>query len=152
MFIICCDATYRFIDREISMTNKVTPAHLQALRDSATHACTLLKNMANEDRLLILCQLSQGERNVGEIETATGIQQPTLSQQLTKLRDESLVSTRREGKYIYYAIASDAVIQIMHLLYGLFCGAKEQAQHDQTSLVSAQKSLNPETLASESER
>ncbi len=130
------------------MTNTVTAAHLHALRDSAANACALLKTMANEDRLLILCQLSQGERNVGEIETATDIRQPTLSQQLTKLRDEGLVSTRREGKYIYYAIASDAVIQIMHLLYGLFCGAKEQAQLDQASLVQTSSkfdALQPET-------
>lgn len=110
------------------MANIVTPEHLQTLRGSAANACALLKTMANEDRLLILCQLSQGERNVGEIEQLTDIQQPTLSQQLTKLRDEGLVSTRREGKYIYYSIASDAVIQIMHLLYALFCEAKEQAQ------------------------
>lgn len=110
------------------MMNTATAEHLHALRDSAANACALLKTMANEDRLLILCQLSQGERNVGEIEQLTGIQQPTLSQQLTKLRDEGLVSTRREGKYIYYSIASDAVIQIMHLLYALFCEAKQQAQ------------------------
>jgi DNA-binding transcriptional ArsR family regulator len=113
------------------MTNKATAENLHALRDSATNACALLKTMANEDRLLILCQLSQGERNVGEIETKTGIQQPTLSQQLTKLRDEGLVSTRREGKYIYYSIASEAVIQIMHLLYGLFCNGEVNMQSDQ---------------------
>jgi DNA-binding transcriptional ArsR family regulator len=95
--------------------------NIQALRDSASKACNLLKSMANEDRLLILCQLSQGERNVGEIEAATNIAQPTLSQQLTKLREEGLVSTRRDGKYIYYALASDAAIQIMHTLYSLYC-------------------------------
>lgn len=132
------------------MTNVVTAAQLNALRDSAANACALLKTMANEDRLLILCQLSQGERNVGEIETATDIQQPTLSQQLTKLREEGLVSTRREGKYIYYAIASDAVIQIMHLLYGLFCGAKQQTQPDQASLVQTNSKLD--ALQSETKR
>lgn len=113
----------------IRVENKVTLEHLQALRGSSTKACALLKTMANEDRLLILCQLSQGERNVGEIESATGILQPTLSQQLTKLRDEGLVSTRREGKYIYYVISNHAVIQIMHLLHGLFCD-KTQTLHD----------------------
>ncbi len=79
--------------------------------------------MANEDRLLILCQLTQGERNVGELEKMTGVRQPTLSQQLGILRDEGLVGTRREGKYIFYGLASPEVIQVMKTLSVLFCGA-----------------------------
>ncbi len=60
----------------------------------------MLKALANEDRLLILCQLTQGERNVGELETMTGVRQPTLSQQLGILRDEGLVATRR-GRQVH---------------------------------------------------
>ena len=93
-----------------------------ALRESASQACALLKALANEDRLLLLCQLVQGERNVGELESLTGIRQPTLSQQLGVLRDEGLVSTRRQGKYVYYQLASFEVNQVMKTLSSLYCG------------------------------
>ena len=91
-------------------------------RAAASQACALLKILANEDRLLILCQLIEGEKNVGELEQALGIRQPTLSQQLTVLRDEKLVATERKGKYIYYRLASPEALQIMKTLYQLFCG------------------------------
>ncbi|MFY1927644.1 ArsR/SmtB family transcription factor [Achromobacter dolens] len=68
------------------------------------------------------CQLVQGERNVGELESLTGIRQPTLSQQLGVLRDEGLVSTRRQGKYVYYQLASFEVNQVMKTLSSLYCG------------------------------
>jgi DNA-binding transcriptional ArsR family regulator len=96
---------------------------IDTLRQSASKACALLKSMANEDRLLIMCQLTMGERNVSDLESATNIHQPTLSQQLTKLRDEGLVSTRREGKYIYYTLSSREVMQIMQTLSSIYCGA-----------------------------
>lgn len=96
---------------------------LSELRSSAGQACSLLKTMANEDRLLLLCHLIDAERNVGELEEVTGIRQPTLSQQLGVLRDEQLVSTRREGKYVYYTLANPAVLHIMQTLHGLFCGS-----------------------------
>ncbi|WP_193553225.1 ArsR/SmtB family transcription factor [Xanthomonas arboricola] len=104
---------------------RADPDSMQRLRASAGRACTLLKAMANEDRLLLLCQLAQGERNVGELHAATAIVQPTLSQQLGVLRDEGLVSTRREGKYIYYQLASTDVLAVMQALYASVCGAAE---------------------------
>ena len=76
---------------------------------------------ANEDRLLILCELNQGTRNVGELEELLNIHQPTLSQQLTVLREENLVTTERKGKYIYYSLASPQAIKIMHTLSDLYC-------------------------------
>lgn len=79
---------------------------LEALRRSAVGACRLMKVLSNPDRLLLLCQLTQGEKRVGELEELVGISQPTLSQQLGVLREEGLVNTRREGKNIYYEIAS----------------------------------------------
>ena len=94
---------------------------LLELRASAGKACTLLKTMANEDRLMLLCHLIDAELNVGELEALTGIRQPTLSQQLGVLRDEKLVATRREGKYIYYKLASPSVLLMMQTLYGLYC-------------------------------
>lgn len=96
------------------------------LRSSAGKACSLLKTMANEDRLMLLCHLIDTELNVGELESLTQIRQPTLSQQLGVLRDEGLVATRREGKYIYYKLASPAVMRVMQTLYGLYCCPAKQ--------------------------
>jgi DNA-binding transcriptional ArsR family regulator len=96
---------------------------LEVLRQSANAACRLMKTMSNPDRLLLLCQLSQGEKNVGELEALVGIAQPTLSQQLGVLRDEGLVSTRREGKNIYYCINSPQAMAVMGVLYTQFCKA-----------------------------
>ncbi|KGE11692.1 MAG: metalloregulator ArsR/SmtB family transcription factor [Paraburkholderia tropica] len=104
------------------MPSPLTPAELDSLRQSATKCCTLLKAMAQEDRLLLLCQLIEGEQNVGELEAAVGLHQPSLSQHLGVLRAEGLVSTRREGKYMYYSLASTEVLSIMQTLSTLYCG------------------------------
>ncbi len=98
------------------------PLDLELLRKSADAACRLMKTLSNPDRLLLLCQLSQGEKNVGELEALVGIAQPTLSQQLGVLREEGLVSTRREGKSIYYCINSPQALAVMGVLYTEFCG------------------------------
>lgn len=94
---------------------------LAVLRQSADAACRLMKALSNPDRLLLLCQLSQGEKNVGELEALVGIAQPTLSQQLGVLREEGLVSTRREGKSIFYCINSPQALAVMGVLYAEFC-------------------------------
>lgn len=98
-----------------------------AMRAAASQACGLLKVLANPDRLLLLCQLSQGPLCVSELETMLGIQQPTLSQQLGVLRDEALVTTRREGKQIFYSISSDEATAVMQALYQLYCGEPDGA-------------------------
>ncbi|WP_448681785.1 ArsR/SmtB family transcription factor [Pseudomonas nicosulfuronedens] len=97
------------------------PADALRLHQSAESACQLLKALANTDRLMLLCQLAQGELNVGELEVCTGIAQPTLSQQLAVLRREQLVETRREGKQVYYRIASQQALAVIETLYRLFC-------------------------------
>lgn len=97
---------------------------LCAMRTAANQACRLLKTLSNADRLMLLCQLAQGERCVSELEAMLGIVQPTLSQQLGVLRDEQLVRTRREGKNIYYQINSDTALQVMQVLYTQFCGVQ----------------------------
>jgi DNA-binding transcriptional ArsR family regulator len=91
------------------------------LRAQAEQACRLMKVLSHPDRLLLLCQLAQGEQRVGELEACLGITQPTLSQQLAVLRDEELVSTRREGKHIHYAITSRPALAVMNVLYQEFC-------------------------------
>ena len=93
----------------------------EALRAAAGQAVAALKVLANEDRLLLLCQLSQGELCVSELEEALGIHQPTLSQQLGVLRSEAVVNTRRQGKNIYYSIADPALLEILAVLYRLYC-------------------------------
>jgi len=98
-----------------------TEVNFEQLRVSAAIATDLLKVMANSDRLMLLCQLSQGEKSVGELEEILGIKQPTLSQQLTVLRKAALVSTRREGKSIYYAISNTSALAIMNVLYQEIC-------------------------------
>ncbi len=91
------------------------------MRAAAATATTLLRVLANEHRLLLLCQMSAGEKSVGELEALLDIRQPTLSQQLGVLRTEGLVTTRREGKRIYYAIADPKVVAVLGTLYGLYC-------------------------------
>ena len=93
----------------------------QAMQQAAAKAGGLLKVLANSDRLLLLCQMSQGEYCVSELEAMTGIKQPTLSQQLSVLREEQMVSTRREGKQIFYSIASPEAMAVMKVLYELYC-------------------------------
>jgi ArsR family transcriptional regulator len=97
------------------------PLDLAALRDSADSAAALLRVLCNPDRLLLLCQLTHGEACVSDLEAATGIVQPTLSQQLGVLREAQLVTTRREGKNIFYALDSDDALAVMEVLYTRFC-------------------------------
>jgi len=94
---------------------------LDSMHEAAAEACRLMKALANPDRLMLLCQLSQGECSVGELEAALGILQPTLSQQLGVLREEEIVQTRREGKHIYYRVHSPQALAVLQVLYDQFC-------------------------------
>jgi DNA-binding transcriptional ArsR family regulator len=91
------------------------------LRAKANIASNLMKVMANPDRLMLLCQLSQGEKSVGELESLLDIRQPTLSQQLTVLREAELVATRREGKSIFYRVSSQSALALMQVLSQEIC-------------------------------
>ena len=111
------------MDMQIIQANEVAPQlDIGVMRAHADNACRMMKTLANRDRLMLLCQLSQGEKRVGELEDATNIQQPTLSQQLAVLREENVVSTRRDGKHIYYKISSPIAMSVMELLYATYCG------------------------------
>ena len=87
----------------------------------------MLFALANENRLLLLCQLSQGEKSVGELEDLLDLHQPTLSQQLGVLRSEGLVNTRRDGKRIYYSVADSKVLTLLNTLYELYCPKLERS-------------------------
>lgn len=91
------------------------------LRESAQHASRLLKSLANERRLLVLCHLSQGEKSVGELERLVNLSQSALSQHLARLRRENLVKTRRDAQTIYYRISSVETLAVLETLYRIFC-------------------------------
>jgi len=91
------------------------------MQSSADDACRLMKVLSNRDRMMLLCQISQGEMCVSELEERLDIHQPTLSQQLTVLRNEELVQTRREGKQIYYSLSNHVALEVMNILYRNYC-------------------------------
>jgi ArsR family transcriptional regulator len=103
------------------MPSKKNPIDPEILRDGVERAVSMLKLLANQDRMLLLCQLSHGECCVSELEEQLAIHQPTLSQQLGVLRSEGLVNTRHQGKNIYYSVADPAALEILNILYGLYC-------------------------------
>ena len=94
------------------------------MADSAREASEFLKALAHESRLMILCNLLEGEKSVGELETHLSLRQSTASQQLARLRLEGLVAARRDGKTIYYSIADQKVRSVIGVLYATFCGGK----------------------------
>ena len=91
----------------------------QQMIESAREATGFLKALANENRLLVLCHLMDGEKSVGALEQLLHIRQPTLSQQLARLRAENFVKTRRDAKTIYYSLASEEVILTIQLMHKL---------------------------------
>lgn len=94
----------------------------QEMVENARRAADTLKALGHESRLLILCLLAEGEKPVTELERLLAMKQPAVSQQLARLRADNLVSTRREGKTIYYSIATSEVREIIRVLYALYCG------------------------------
>ena len=96
---------------------------LEHLYDNARRASTLLKAMSNEHRLMILCQLINGEKCVGELEKIVGLSQSALSQHLARLRRDNLVTTRRSAQTIYYSLAGPEARSVIETLYHLYCGA-----------------------------
>ena len=110
------------------MTDTAEHLSMPAMQLAAAKASRLLKALANPDRLLLLCQLTQGEHGVSEMEALVGVLQPTLSQQLAVLRQEGLVTTRRDGKQIFYSIASPDALAVMQVLYQRFCASPDGEQ------------------------
>ncbi|MGN3974233.1 ArsR/SmtB family transcription factor [Tsuneonella sp. SYSU-LHT278] len=94
---------------------------LEIMEANAGRASSLLKSMANEARLMILCQLSQQEMTVSELARTVPLSQSALSQHLSVLRRERLVKTRRESQFVWYSLDSDAAKAVIGTLYDLFC-------------------------------
>jgi ArsR family transcriptional regulator len=97
---------------------------------SAAEAARLLRALANERRLMILCQLAEGERSVGQIQPLVGLSQSALSQHLAVLRDEGVVAARREAQTVWYRIADPAALKVVGVLAEIFCPPTESAPHD----------------------
>ncbi len=94
---------------------------MEQMQGKINNASGLLKGLASSHRLHILCQLIEGEKNVTQLIEKTGIAQTSMSQHLSKLKDENIVNFRREHRTLYYFICHDAARQIMDILYNYFC-------------------------------
>ena len=95
--------------------------NIEAVKSKAGEAATFLKSMANDRRLIVLCELVKGEKTVGELEAVAGLSQSALSQHLAKLREAKLVATRRQSQTIYYSLANAGVKRLIDVLYDLYC-------------------------------
>jgi len=100
-------------------------AGLSALHDMASHACELLKAMANEWRLMILCHLSEGEKTVSELQRLLGLSQSALSQHLAILRREKMVRSRKHAQSVSYSLSGEEATRVMETLHELFCEAAQ---------------------------
>lgn len=94
---------------------------LEAMTRNATMASQFLRCIANPHRLMVLCHLTHGEASVGQLERELKIRQAHLSQQLARLRQDGLVTTRRDSRTIYYSLGNDAAREVVGLMYRLFC-------------------------------
>lgn len=99
----------------------IPPEAIKDMSESAADAAAYLKTLAHEGRLMILCHLGSGEKSVGELEELLSMRQAAVSQMLARLREEGLVTTRRDGKTIYYTLAGTHTQQVIGLLHSLFC-------------------------------
>lgn len=106
-----------------ALTGGMKPAEMEA---RAGEVVALLKTLSHPGRLMLACTLVEGEYAVGELEDKLGIHQPTLSQQLTVLREAGIVTTRREAKQIFYRLTDESTAQLIGALYSIFC-KKENA-------------------------
>ena len=101
--------------------NNIPDENLDKIMDNAEVAANFLKAIGHEGRLLILCHLATGEKSVTELESLLSTRQSAVSQQLSRLRLEGLVTPRREGKTIYYCLTDDRSRRIIDIVYDLFC-------------------------------
>ena len=104
----------------------VSEMNLGELQSRALRATGLLKAMSNPVRLLVLCQLAESEKSVGELQPLIGLSQSALSQHLALLREKRLVRTRRDGQQIFYSLASHEAEALMHTLHEEFCAPKRK--------------------------
>jgi DNA-binding transcriptional ArsR family regulator len=103
------------------LEGRTRTSELDRMVQNAKRASDFLKALAHESRLMTLCILAEDEKSVGELEGLLNLRQPTVSQQLARLRADGLVSTRRDGKTIYYNLASEEARIVIGAIYDVFC-------------------------------
>jgi ArsR family transcriptional regulator, virulence genes transcriptional regulator len=101
--------------------NKLAGLDWKSMRRSAGDAASLLKSLANESRLIIMCVLAEGECSVGQLNDRVELSQSALSQHLAVLREQGLVQTRRQSQTIFYRLADTPALKIVHLLHDIYC-------------------------------
>ncbi len=106
------------------MADPVAEVDLRELQARALRATRLLKAMSNPVRLLVLCQLAEGEKSVGELETVAKVSQSALSQHLALLRQRGLVRFRRAGQTVFYSLDGDEAPALLAALYQVYCGKR----------------------------
>ena len=106
------------------VTTTLRPSELAALHSRASRVCDVLKAIANEARLMLVCKLAEGEQSVGQLQAHVGLSQSAVSQHLALLREHKLVSTRRRGQSVHYALASGETAAIIKTLHDQFCGRR----------------------------
>lgn len=106
---------------DLNLDSRARSQEADRMVDNAKRASDFLKALAHESRLMILCILAEGEKSVSELEDLLGLRQPTVSQQLARLRADGLVGTRRDGKVIYYNLSSDEARVVIGAVYDVFC-------------------------------
>ncbi len=111
--------TLERMDREVACSPQIV--QLSEMRQSAAQAVRLLKTLANENRLMIMCVLAEGEHSVGALNDQIDLSQSALSQHLAVLREQGLVRTRRESQTIYYSLANSKAIPLIQTLHDAFC-------------------------------
>jgi DNA-binding transcriptional ArsR family regulator len=102
----------------------------ELMLEHATGAAGLMKALGNESRLMILCMLAEGECSVGELNELIPLSQSALSQQLARLRQQGIVSTRRESQTIYYSLADGPADRVVRLLHDIYCVRNDKARKD----------------------
>jgi DNA-binding transcriptional ArsR family regulator len=117
------------IEQELRSDKEVSP-ELDDLMRNARRASDFLKALSHENRLLLLCLLSEGERSVSELEGALAMRQSAVSQQLARLRLDDLVVARRDGKAVYYSLANEDVRRMITVIYDIFCGCRTTSAAD----------------------
>jgi DNA-binding transcriptional ArsR family regulator len=105
---------------------------VQELTSNSADAAAFLKAISNRNRLLILCELTAGERSVSELEERVPLSQSALSQHLAKLREANLVLTRRDAQSIYYSLSDQRVVRLMGVLHEMFCAPQKNAPKGNT--------------------
>ena len=95
------------------------------MQQAARQASDLMKALANKNRLMILCQLTDGEKSVGELAALLDLPQPAVSQQLARMRNQGLVASRKNAQTVHYSLAGDAATRVIAVLYELYCAPAE---------------------------